>query len=194
MSLRSREASLLPKQRAADGEPARATAPLSQRGRLRSSASQARDMKPPPSLTTDRAVGLCRACPNAGADRTLRNARRAYDRASCEYHTSNGLQATRAAANEPARRETKKRPTAYAIGIVAVPSTAERARNPPRRRRKPSTNPTQVRSTAVGSTPCPESPRAFLRATCVRAERSPPRRTNSSGDRASRTGARHRTR
>ena len=58
------------------------------------------------------------------------SANSAYDRASCEYQTRNGLVATSAAATMPARRDTRTTPAPYAIGIVAVPASAESDRRP----------------------------------------------------------------
>ena len=58
------------------------------------------------------------------------SANSAYDRASCEYQTRNGLVATSAAATMPARRDTRTTPAPYATGIVAVPASAESDRKP----------------------------------------------------------------
>ena len=58
------------------------------------------------------------------------SANSAYDRASCEYQTRNGLVATSPAATTPVRRDTRTTPAPYATGIVAVPASAESDRSP----------------------------------------------------------------
>ena len=77
-----------------------------------------------------------------------------YSRASCEYQIMNGLTATSAAANRPARRETSSRPAqVHAAGPVAVPRTADSERRPPRRSRTraPTATPTTKYSGGFGS-------------------------------------------
>ena len=53
-----------------------------------------------------------------------------YSLASWEYQIMNGLSAVNAAATTPARRETSSRPHRYAIGITAVPTSADSDRSP----------------------------------------------------------------
>ncbi len=52
-----------------------------------------------------RAVGAARAWTNASSESPVSRTSSAYERASCEYQISSGLQAVRAAAITPARTE-----------------------------------------------------------------------------------------
>ena len=54
----------------------------------------------------------------------------AYERASCEYQTRNGLTASSPAATRAAGRDTNLRAVHQATGIVAVPISAESDRSP----------------------------------------------------------------
>jgi hypothetical protein len=53
----------------------------------------------------------------------------AYERASCEYHTSGGLTVTSAAAASPVRRPSSFAPPRYVSGTVATPASAESERS-----------------------------------------------------------------
>ena len=75
-----------------------------------------------------RGVGRARAYANASSDTLAISASISYERASCEYQISSGLQVASAAAINPARRETSFAPAPYTTGTSSTPHTAESER------------------------------------------------------------------
>ncbi len=79
---------------------------------------------------SNRGVGEARAYANASSDTLESNTSSSYERASCEYQISIGLQAVSAAAITPARREINLAPAPYATGTTSTPHSAESERRP----------------------------------------------------------------
>ncbi len=79
---------------------------------------------------TRRGVGSSSAYANPSSDTLDRNTSISYERASCEYQISSGLQAVSAAAIKPARREINFDPAPYATGTTSTPHTADSDRRP----------------------------------------------------------------
>ena len=67
---------------------------------------------------------------NSQKDMPANSASSEYERASCEYQMSRGLNAASAAITTATRREASSLPAAYATGTNSVPASADSDRNP----------------------------------------------------------------